>query len=51
MFAMFLTKSPSLGVLIVPQQMVLAQAIQALVMIWSASEDSEWRNRICRIPL
>lgn len=50
-FATFLAENRSPGVLIVPQQMPVAHAIEALVLIWAASEASEWSNSICRIPL
>jgi len=39
------------GVILVPQSMPLGQAIDELVLIWSASEADEWRNRILWLPV
>jgi len=39
------------GVLIVKQRAPLADVIDALVLIWSASDAGEWENRIVEIPL
>lgn len=50
-FARFVERKPSPGVLIVPQAMPIGVAVEALFMIWAASEAEEWSNRICRLPL
>jgi hypothetical protein len=50
-FARFLNEHSSPGVLIVPQSMEFLLAIESLLMIWTASDATEWSNRICRIPL
>jgi hypothetical protein len=39
------------GVFIVKQRAPLADVIDALVLIWSASDAAEWENRIVEIPL
>jgi uncharacterized protein DUF5615 len=39
------------GVLLVPQHLSIADAIEEIVLIWGASDVEEWRNRILRIPL
>ena len=39
------------GVLLVPQHLPIADAIEELVLIWSATDRREWENRILRIPL
>lgn len=39
------------GVFLIPQSLPLSVAIEQLVMIWSASDASEWRNRLVRLPL
>jgi len=39
------------GVLLVPQYLPIADAIEEIVLIWGASDAEEWRNRILRIPL
>ncbi len=41
----------SSGVVLVPQDLPLADAIEEIVLIWAASEPEEWTNRIVRLPL
>jgi len=48
-FAEFITKEVSPGVIIIPQKMPLAAAVEWLVIIWAASEAEEWVNQI--VPL
>jgi hypothetical protein len=50
-FARFLNDHSSPGVFIVPQSMEFLVAIESLLMIWAASDASEWSNQICRLPL
>jgi predicted nuclease of predicted toxin-antitoxin system len=51
-FADFLqTHGSSPGVLLAPQHLPVAEAIEELVLIWTATDPDEWRNRILRIPL
>jgi Domain of unknown function (DUF5615) len=50
-FAQFLQKKSSPGVFIVPQSMEFLAAIESLLMIWIASDATEWSNRIRRLPL
>ena len=38
------------GVLLVKQSSPIAEVIDELVLIWSATNAAEWRNRILRIP-
>ena len=38
------------GVFLVKQRAPLADVIEALVLIWAASEADEWKNRIVEIP-
>jgi hypothetical protein len=38
------------GVFLVSQYAPIGEVIDALVLIWSASEASEWKNRILNIP-
>jgi hypothetical protein len=45
------TRGSSPGVLLVPQYLPIGEAIEELVLIWSASDAGEWENRILRIPL
>jgi hypothetical protein len=38
------------GVFLVKQRAPLAEVIDALVLIWSASDADEWKNRLVEIP-
>ena len=50
-FAVFLSHSESPGVLLLSQKTSVADAIEALLLVWLASDQGEWVNRICRLPL
>ena len=50
-FGDYITHSTSPGVFIVPQHLPVRVAAEELLLIWSATEASEWVNRICRLPL
>ena len=45
------TRGSSPGVILVPQYLPIGEAIEELLLIWSASDAEEWENRILRIPL
>ena len=45
------TKNTSYGVLIVPQDISIAEAIDNIILIWLASDVEEWINRIIYLPL
>jgi hypothetical protein len=38
------------GVFLVKQRTALADVIDALVLVWSASDTEEWKNRVVEIP-
>jgi predicted nuclease of predicted toxin-antitoxin system len=44
-------RGSSPGVFLVKQRAPLADVIEALMLIWAASDAREWRNRILVIPL
>lgn len=50
-FAAFIQNQPSAGLLIVPQHLPYAVVVEALLLIWVASEAEEWINRIAYLPL
>ncbi len=51
-FGRFLqARRSSPGVLLVPQRLPVADAIEELVLIWAASDAQEWANRIVVVPL
>lgn len=39
------------GVFLIPQSIEIGRAIDELVLIWLASEASEWENRLAWLPL
>jgi hypothetical protein len=41
----------SAGVFLIPDRVPVALAIDDLVLIWSASDAAEWRNRLVWLPL
>ena len=41
----------SAGVFLVPQSFDIGTAIEELLLIWLASEASEWENRLEWLPL
>ena len=45
-FADFIEGKESPGVIVIPQHMPIASAAEGLVLIWAASEPSEWAKRI-----
>lgn len=50
-FATFIAEHSSPGVIIVPQNMPIGQAVQELYLAWMASDAEEWVNSIRRLPL
>lgn len=51
-FADFLERgSHSPGVILIPQTTPAAAAIEALLLVWAATEPPEWADRIVKIPL
>lgn len=39
------------GLFIVPQRCVIGEIVESLMLIWSASQAEEWRDRIEYLPL
>src|SRR5258708_33365739 len=50
-FGEFISRRDSPGVLVIPQQIGIGAAIEELLLICSASDAEEWRNRILYLPL
>ena len=50
-FATFISQRTCPGVIIVPQDMPIGQAVRELFLAWAASESEEWVNTIRRLPL
>ena len=50
-FAEFITTETSPGLLIIPQHLSVASAVDDLLLIWFATQAEEWINRIGFLPL
>jgi hypothetical protein len=50
-FGEFIATETSPGVLIIPQHLSVAAAVDDLLLIWALTEPQEWANRICFLPL
>ncbi|MBU1299562.1 MAG: DUF5615 family PIN-like protein [Bacteroidetes bacterium] len=50
-FYEFITADKSPGLIVIPQYLSIASAVENLILLWSATDDSEWINRICFLPL
>ena len=50
-FAAFITTATSAGVLIIPQHLSVAAAVDDLLLIWHVTEAEEWINQIRSLPL
>lgn len=50
-FAQFVLSCQSSGVIIVSRKLSLAVVIEELLLIWSASSEQDWINRIAKLPL
>ena len=50
-FAEFITHTRSPGLLLIPQHLPVAVAMEDILLIWFASEAEEWVNRIRYLPL
>ncbi len=48
--AFLMSGHSSPGVFLVSQQVSIGEVIEALVLIWAASDLSDWKNRIVNIP-
>lgn len=49
-FGQFIAMQTSAGVLIVSQSLPVSDAIEALILIWEASDAEEWINQIMSFP-
>ncbi len=50
-FAKFISNQTSFGVLIIPQHLPISQVLEDLLLIWFASSQEDWMNRIASLPL
>jgi hypothetical protein len=49
-FAAFIAQQDSPGLLLIPQSLSIARAVEELVIIWGASEPEEYINTITWLP-
>jgi hypothetical protein len=49
-FSRFIGGFTSAGVLIVSQNLPIREAIELILLVWSASQAEEWRNQIGYLP-
>ena len=50
-FAAFITARQSAGLLLIPQSLPIAAAVDDLLLIWSTMEAEEWINLMWYLPL
>ena len=50
-FAAFVATGTCAGVLIVPQTLPVARVVEDLILIWAATDATEWINRMLVLPL
>lgn len=50
-FAEFITTHQSAGLLLIPQRLSIASAVDDLLLIWSTMDAEEWINLIWYLPL
>lgn len=49
-FKNFIENRTSSGVVMISQGMAIGDAIEEIIMIWSATDRDEWLNRIAYLP-
>jgi hypothetical protein len=50
-FAEFVRSQHSPGVIVVPQHVPLREAVDDLILIWTATDANEWVDRIAFLPI
>jgi hypothetical protein len=50
-FYRFIERNESPGVIVIPQSVSVSEATEDLILIWSATDAEEWKNRIAFLPL
>jgi Domain of unknown function (DUF5615) len=49
-FGQFIISQTSFGVLILPQNLPISEAIDSIILVWEASTSEEWINQIMTLP-
>jgi hypothetical protein len=50
-FGEFIRTTPSPGLLVVPQSLAVREVVDALILMWTATQPEEWVNRIVYLPI
>jgi hypothetical protein len=50
-FGDFIRTTPSPGLIVVPQSLPVREVVDALILIWAATQSEEWINRIAYLPI
>jgi len=50
-FGEFIRTTPSSGLIVVSQSLPVRDVVDALVLIWAATQPEEWVNRIAYLPI
>jgi Domain of unknown function (DUF5615) len=50
-FGDFTRTTPSPGLIVVPQSLPVREVVDALILIWAATQSEEWINRIAYLPI
>jgi hypothetical protein len=50
-FGDFIRTTPSPGLIVVPQSLPVREVVDALILIWAATQPEEWINRIAYLPI
>jgi len=50
-FVEFIRTTPSPGLIVVPQNLPVREVVDALILIWAATQAEEWINRIAYLPI
>lgn len=50
-FGDFIRTTPSPGLLVVPQSLAVREVVDALILMWTATQPEEWVNRIVYLPI
>jgi hypothetical protein len=50
-FGEFVESARSAGVIVIPQHLPVSVAVDELLLVWTATSEEDWANRICYLPL
>jgi hypothetical protein len=50
-FGEFIRSTQSPGLIVVPQRLAVREVVDALILIWTATNPEEWKNRTVYLPM